>query len=213
MGVTSRTEPIVNYQEGQNIAGKDHKINKVTHQTDNTIMIYNETTKEVHIDKRGRIKAKSSSNRNTDKPDIHSAKLKQEISRKDAEQETRKTKIMNGVEENGKINEELKIESFQKRKTESESQEDLQKLEIIEGKQQQVEETTVQKEHHNISENIINKGMESKMTYIKITCNMSLNKQENTSQMKQQISDELIQENNHYTNIRKQRFNRKKWNK
>ena len=42
---------------------------------------------------------------------------------------------------------------------------------------------------------------------------MSLNKQENTSQMKQQISDELIQENNNYANIRKQRFNRKKWNK
>ena len=98
MGVTSRTEPIANYQEGQNIAGEDHKINKLTHQTDNTIMIYNETTKEVYIDKRGRIKAKSSSNRNTDKPDIHSAKLKQEIWRKDEEQETRKTKIMKGVE-------------------------------------------------------------------------------------------------------------------
>ena len=27
MGVTSRTEPIINYQEGQNIAKKDHKIN------------------------------------------------------------------------------------------------------------------------------------------------------------------------------------------
>ena len=28
MGVTSRTEPIINYQEGQNITKKDHKINK-----------------------------------------------------------------------------------------------------------------------------------------------------------------------------------------
>ena len=27
MGVTSRTEPIINYQQGQNIAKKDHKIN------------------------------------------------------------------------------------------------------------------------------------------------------------------------------------------
>ena len=30
---------------------KDHKINKVTHLTDNTIMIYNVTTREVYIDK------------------------------------------------------------------------------------------------------------------------------------------------------------------
>ena len=42
MGVTSRTEPIVNYQEGQNKTKKDHKINNVTPQTDNTIMVYNE---------------------------------------------------------------------------------------------------------------------------------------------------------------------------
>ena len=44
MGVTSRTEPIVNYPEGQNISKKDHKINNATPQTDNTIMIYNEIT-------------------------------------------------------------------------------------------------------------------------------------------------------------------------
>ena len=50
-GVKSRTEPIVHYQEGQNITVKDHKINKVTHQTDNTVMIYNVTTREVCIDK------------------------------------------------------------------------------------------------------------------------------------------------------------------
>ena len=41
MGVTGRTEPIVNYQEGQNLTKKYHKINNVTPQTDNTIMIYN----------------------------------------------------------------------------------------------------------------------------------------------------------------------------
>ena len=38
MGVTSRTEPIVNYQDRENIIVKDHKINDVTHQTDNTII-------------------------------------------------------------------------------------------------------------------------------------------------------------------------------
>ena len=32
-------EPIINYQEGQNITKKDHKINNVTLQTDNTISI------------------------------------------------------------------------------------------------------------------------------------------------------------------------------
>ena len=40
MGVTSRTESIVNYQEGQNITVKNHKINNVTTQTGNTIMKY-----------------------------------------------------------------------------------------------------------------------------------------------------------------------------
>ena len=42
-------------------------------------MIYIETTKEVYIDKQERVKANSSSNRNTDEHDIHVAKLKQEI--------------------------------------------------------------------------------------------------------------------------------------
>ena len=55
MGVTIRTELVVNYQLGQNITVKDYKRNNVTHQTDNTIMIYNETTKEVYIDKQERI--------------------------------------------------------------------------------------------------------------------------------------------------------------
>ena len=58
-----------------------------------------------------------------------------------------------------KKNEELKDDSSEKGKTESESQKDLQKVEIIEEKQQQVEETTVQKDYHNIRQNIINKGM------------------------------------------------------
>ena len=47
--------------------------------------------------------------------------------------------------------------------------------------------------------------MESKMACNKITSNISLNEQESSSQVKQQISDELIQENNYHINIRKQR--------
>ena len=49
MEITSRTEPIVNYQEY--ITVKNHKINNVTRQADNKVMIYNETAKEVYIDK------------------------------------------------------------------------------------------------------------------------------------------------------------------
>ena len=66
MGVTSRIESIVNYQQGQNITKKDHKINNVTPQTDNTIMVYNEITKEVYVDKPERAKPNSFSNHNTD---------------------------------------------------------------------------------------------------------------------------------------------------
>ena len=80
---------------------------------------------------------------------------------------------MKGVEGNGEINEELKVESSEKGETESESQHDPQKVEIIEGKQQQLEEITVQKVYHAISENIINKGMGSKITRNKIAHNMS----------------------------------------
>ena len=49
MEVTSRTEPIVNYQEY--ITVTNHKINNVTRQADNKVMIYNETAKEIYIDK------------------------------------------------------------------------------------------------------------------------------------------------------------------
>ena len=45
MGVARRTEAMVNYQDRQNIAKKNHRINNVTPQTDNTKMIYNEITK------------------------------------------------------------------------------------------------------------------------------------------------------------------------
>ena len=58
---------------------KDHKINNVTHQTDDTIMIYNETTKELYIYRQEIINPKNADDNNTDKPDIHLAKPKQEI--------------------------------------------------------------------------------------------------------------------------------------
>ena len=96
-GVTSRTEPIVNYQEGQNRTKKDHNINNVTPRTCNTIMINNEITKEVYIDKPERAKPNSSSNHNTDESNIHLAKLKQEIKIKHTEQEASRAEIMKGV--------------------------------------------------------------------------------------------------------------------
>ena len=40
----------MNYQEGYNISAEEHKINSLE-KTDNLIMIYNETTTEVYIDK------------------------------------------------------------------------------------------------------------------------------------------------------------------
>lgn len=70
MGVTSRT----NSKLGQDVIVKDHKINNVASQTDNKIMIYNEITNEIYINKQEKIKPNSSSNHNTDK---HVAKLKQ----------------------------------------------------------------------------------------------------------------------------------------
>ena len=70
MGVTSRA----NSKLGQDVIVKDHKINNVASQTDNKIMIYNETTNEIYINKQEKIKSNSSSNHNTGK---HVAKLKQ----------------------------------------------------------------------------------------------------------------------------------------
>ena len=170
MGVTIRTEPIINYQEGQNITKKDHKINNVTPQTDNTIMVYNEITKEVYIDKPERAKPNSSSNHNTDESNIHLAKLKQEIKIKHTEQEASKAEIIKGVVENEEIIQELEVKSCEKGKTESE-------VEIIEVKQV-VEKTATQKEYHSINENI-KKGVESKITGNKIAYNMTSKEQEN----------------------------------
>ena len=77
MGVTIRTEPIIDYHEGQNITKKDHKINSVTPQTaENTIMVYNEIIKEVYIDQPERAKPNSSNNHNTDDYNIHFSETK-----------------------------------------------------------------------------------------------------------------------------------------
>ena len=130
---------------------------------------------EIYIDGQEIIKPKSSSNHDTDEPDVQVANINQEILRKYRAQEARNSEIMKGVEEIGEINEELKVESSDKERTERERHHCLQKVEIIEGKEQQVEETTTEKDYYSISENIINKGMESKMTCNKITYKMSLN--------------------------------------
>ena len=81
----------------------------------------------MYIDKQERIKPNSSRNHNTDQLDIHVAKLKQKTQRKDREQEARKPEITKEFEENGQINEELKVESSEKGKTECESQQDKKK--------------------------------------------------------------------------------------
>ena len=95
--------------------------------------------------------------------------------------------ILKGVAENWEIIQELEIKSCEKGKTESEA-------EIIEVKKQLVEKTTTQKTYHSISENIIKKGIESKITCNKITYNMSSKGQESWLQVKQ-IYDTVIQEN------------------
>ena len=105
---------------------------------------------------------------------------------------------MKGVVENREINQELEVIICEKGKTESEG-------EITEVKQQLVEKATTQKEHHSISENIIKKGVKSKITCNKIAYNMSSNEQESSSQVKQ-IYDELIQENDYHTKFRNQKF-------
>ena len=46
----------------------------------------------------------------------------------------------------------------------------------------------VQKDYCSINENIINRRMESKIKFNKIRYNMSLNEQESSSQVKQQIN-------------------------
>ena len=62
--LTSSTGPIINYQEGYNIPAKEHKINS-SEKTDNSIMIYNEITTEVYMDKQERIKPEGFNNHKT----------------------------------------------------------------------------------------------------------------------------------------------------
>ena len=73
----------------------------------------------------------------------------------------RKTKIMKEIAEYGEINVELVNDSSSKRKTNSESQQDSEKENSIEG--QHAEETTVRKKYDNIREILINKMMTKKM--------------------------------------------------
>ena len=142
MGVTSRTKPIVNYQEGQNITKKDHKINNATPQTDNTIMKLQITWYIMKLQKK--YIQKSQKQQNQTAPAI----ITQEIEIKHTEQEVSKTEIIKGVVENGETIEELEVKSCEKGKRES-------KVEIIEVKL--VEKTATQKEYHNIGEIIADK--------------------------------------------------------
>ena len=127
--LTSSTGLIMNYQEGYNIPAKEHKINS-SEKTDNSIMIYNEITTEVYMDKQERIKPEGSNNHKADRPDIYLDKPKQELQRKDqGEQEVQKTKIRKKIAENGEINVKLVVGSTGKRKTNIENQQDLEKRE------------------------------------------------------------------------------------
>lgn len=73
-------------------------------------------------------------------------------------------------------NMELVVESSKKKKAKCESQQDLEKVESIEVKQQHAEETTVWKEHDNISEILLNKAMKNKeMRGNKNSNNITLN--------------------------------------
>ena len=143
-------------------------------------MIYNETTTEVYIDKEERIRPENSNNHNTHRPDIYLDKPKQEVKRKDqGEQEVRNLELVKNSETN------------------IENQQDFEKRERNEG--QYDEETTVQKEQDNISAVLINKERKSE----EMTSNDKLNvKVNNISQVKQ-IPNELIQDNNYYTNLTK----------
>ena len=79
-------------------------------------MTYNETAKEVYIDKQERIKPKYWNNHNTDKPDISLDIPKQEKQRKnEGEQEIWKTEIMKEVVEN-EMKGELVVGSYGKEK-------------------------------------------------------------------------------------------------
>ena len=141
-------------------------------------MIYNETTTKVYIDKEERIRPENSNNHKTDTPYIYLDKPKQELKRKDqGEQEVRNIELVKNSETN------------------IENQQDLEKREKNEG--QYDEEATARKEQDNISEILINKEIRSE----EMISNDKLNVKINTISQVKQISNELIQDNNYYTNL------------
>ena len=142
-------------------------------------MTYNETTTEAYVDKEERIRPENSNNHNTDRSDIYLDKPKQEIKRKDqGEQEVRKIELVKNSETN------------------IENEQDLEKREKNEG--QYDEETTVQKEQDNISEILINKEIKCEEI-----SNDKLNVKVNSISQVKQIFNELIQDNNYFTNLTK----------
>ena len=119
-------------------------------------MIYNETTTEVYINKEERIRPDNSNNHNTDRPDIYLHKPKQEVKRKDQEEQ--------GIR---------KIELVKNSETNIENQQDLEKRERNAG--QYDEETTVQKEQDNINEILINKEIKSEEMISNDKLNVKIN--------------------------------------
>ena len=82
------------------MSAEKHKINSLE-KTDNLIIIHNETTTEVYIDKEERIRPENSNSHNTDRRDIYLDKPKQEVKRKDqGEQEVRKIELVKKRETN-----------------------------------------------------------------------------------------------------------------
>ena len=145
-------------------------------------MIYNETTTEVYINKEERIRPDNSNNHNTDRPDIYLHKPKQEVKRKDQEEQ--------GIR---------KIELVKNSETNIENQQDLEKRERNAG--QYDEETTVQKEQDNINEILIIQEIKSE----EMISNDKLDVKVNSISQVKQISNELIKDNNYYTNLIKLR--------
>ena len=66
-------------------------------------------------------------------------------------------------------------------------------------KDKMMKNSTVQKEHDNISDILMNKGMKSK----EMIGNHKLNVKVNSISQVKQISNELIQDNNYHTNLTK----------
>ena len=82
------------------MSAEEHKINSLE-KIDNLIIVHNETTTEVYIDKEERIRPENTNSHNTDRRDIYLDKPKQEVKRKDqGEQEVRKIELVKNRETN-----------------------------------------------------------------------------------------------------------------